>query len=443
MNFVTDYKLENYILNTSWDDLPQKIKDRAIVCSIDLFVALILGSKGKQFEAGKRLVEKNMKDGNIKIIGSEKSYNLVGATIALAHASNSFDIDDGHNMIKGHPGTSFIAGLLSAGIEKDITYREFLTALVIAYEVTIRWALAEQSHYSYLHSSGTYGAFGTAASIGRIYGLSKHQLNTALSIADFHAPLTPVMRSVEHPSTNKDGVPFGALVGVMAVEETLNGITGYGNLLEAGEYKHYVENLGLQFEVMNLYFKPYTCCRWAHQPISACLDLMQKHKFNAKDIASVYVHTFDAAARLSKKVPHSTDEAQYNIAYPIAAALVHKELGYLQVREEALSNEEVIHMMGKLNFIVDEELERQFPEKRLASVKIILVDGRELQSTVYSAPGEADENVDLAWITEKFNRITKPILNDTDQNKILAELNGDLSISLRSLVELINKCIKS
>ncbi len=48
-----------------------------------------------------------------------------------------------------------------------------------------------QKHYGYLHSTGAYGSFGTAAGIGKIMNLSLQQLNNALSIADFHAPMTP------------------------------------------------------------------------------------------------------------------------------------------------------------------------------------------------------------------------------------------------------------
>ena len=439
MKFVTDYKLEDYILNTKWESFPEHIRQRAIVCSIDLMTALLLGSKGKQFEAGVRLAEMNCKEGDISVVGNERTFNFLGATIAMSHASNSFDIDDGHNMIKGHPGTSFIAGILAAGLEKDVTYKEYLTTLVIAYEVTIRWALAEQEHYGYLHSSGTYGSFGTAAGVGRLYDFSREQLNNTLSIADFHAPLTPVMRSVQYPSMNKDGVPFGALVGAMAVQETLAGSTGYGHLLETPEFSHLIETLGDRYEVMNLYFKPYTCCRWAHPPIQACLDLMKEHRFVSKDIKEITVHTFDSAAKLSKIVPQTTDEAQYNIAYPIAAALVHGDLGYMQVREEALDNPDVIELMKHLSFVTDPEIDSRFPEKRLAKVAITLNDGTVLQSELYAAPGEASDNVDLEWITKKFNRITQPILSATTQEELLALLTNDLDIPLRSIIDFVNQ----
>lgn len=291
MTFNTDYRVEDYILDTKWDQMPQHIQERAVVCGIDLIMALIVGSKGNQFDVGNQVVSSINAKGDISILGSKEKYNILGATIAMSHASNSFDIDDGHNMIKGHPGTSFIAGILAAAIEKKVTYKEFLTTLIVAYETSIRWALAMQNHYHYLHSTGAYGAYGTVAGIARLYRFNKKQLNNALSIADFHAPMTPVMRSVEYPSMNKDGVPFGALVGVMSVIETLAGSTGYGNLLEMPAYQGYVDSLGQQFEIMNLYFKPYTCCRWAHQPIKACIDLMHQYGFTSEDIQKATINT--------------------------------------------------------------------------------------------------------------------------------------------------------
>lgn len=298
-----------------------------------------------------------------------------------------------------------------------------------------------QNHYNYLHSTGAYGAYGTAAGIARLYNLNKEQLNTALSIADFHAPMTPVMRSVEYPSMNKDGVPFGALVGVMSVIETLAGSTGYGNLLETPAYQGYVDSLGQQFEIMNLYFKPYTCCRWAHQPIKACIDLMNEYGFKGEDIQKVTINTFDSAAKLSKKVPKTADEAQYNIAWPVASALVCGDVGYNEVCELSLGNQEVIAMMNRLEFLMDPEMDKQFPQKRLAWVHIELQDGTSYTSDVYAAPGEHTDNVDIHWITEKFLRITKPMLNTDEQKKILTMLAENLTTSVTEIVSSINNCL--
>lgn len=443
MEFITDYRTEHYILDSKWEDLPEKVKTYIRMCGIDLMSALILGSYGNQFKAGEKLARSMGLTGEIAVVGSDTRYNLLGAAIAMGHSSNSFDIDDGYRMICGHPGTSFVAGTLAAAWERNVSYREYLTTLSVCYEIAIRWAIAMQDHYHFLHSTGAYGAFGTAAGMGRLLGLDEKQLNNALSVADFHAPMVPVMRSVEYPSMNKDGVPFGALVGAMAVLETLNGTTGRTHILELPEYQQYLNTLGEVYYSMDLYFKPYTCCRWAHQPIKACQDMMTQHGFTHRDVEHVKVNTFESAARLSKIRPHGTDEAQYNIAFPVASALVHGDVTFTQVREEALDNPDVLDMMDRLEFAVDPEMDQQFPARRLAWVEITLKDGTQLRSEVYDAPGEPeDPELGLDWIVKKFKRITGLMLSETDQDRLLELMTQKLDTPVRTVVEKINTALQ-
>jgi len=444
MIFNTDYTLEKYALNTKWNDFPVDVKEHALMSSLDIIMALILGSYGKQFAAGEKLAKSMGMTGDIPVIGSDNTYNLLGAAIAMGHASNSFDIDDGHRQIQGHPGTSFIGGVLSAAILQDIKYKDFLSVFVTCYELTIRWALAMQKEYGYLHSTGTYGAFGTALGVGRLMGLDEKQLNNALSIADYHAPLTPVMRAVEYPSMNKDGVPFGALVGTMAVLETICGSSGKTHILEMPAYNEHLKDLGKKWHILELYYKPYTCCRWAHQPIQACIDLMNEYGFEADDVQHVKINTFRSAARLSKIEPTTTDEAQYNIAWPVASALVFGDVGYQQVRDEALKNSLVLNMMKRLSFEISPDLDALFPDKRMASVEIELNNGQHLRSRVYEAAGEMDDpNLNLNWIVKKFKRITRWMLEQDKQNEIIKLMtNPDLDMTMRNLVLKINGYLK-
>jgi hypothetical protein len=115
---------------------------------------------------------------------------------------------------------------LAAAYERDISLCDFLAAMLVSYETTIRIGAAIMDYYDYAHSSGTFGAIGVAAGVGRIYGFTKEEMNNVLSVAEFNAPLVPGIRSVEYPSMNKDGVPFGVMVGALAVMETLCGFEG-------------------------------------------------------------------------------------------------------------------------------------------------------------------------------------------------------------------------
>lgn len=435
MNFTTDYKLEEFLLETKWEKLPQQVQERLRGCMLDLLGALVAGSGSEQFRVGVRLAKKLFQGGDVAAIGTEEKFSAIGAATAMGHSSNAYDIDDGHNLIRAHPGTSFIGGLLAAGYEKDVDAHEFLTALYVAYESTIRMGAAIMDYYQYAHSSGTFGAVGVVAGAGRMYGLDKKQMNNALSVAEFNAPLVPGIRSVEYPSMNKDGVPFGVMVGELALQAGMCGFTGNKNLLESEEYRHYLDDLGTKHEVMNLYFKPYPCCRWGHPAIDACLAVMKDNNVTADDIEKVTVETFFKATQLSKGIPASADEAQYNIAYPVASSIVNGGFAIMQV--EQTDDVKVHRMMERLTFQCDPELDAQFPAKRLCRVRMVLKDGRTVVSGVHEPRGEAFENIGYDWLAEKFLRITGHKLTPDQQEELIADLRSD-NWTVRSLTEKVN-----
>ncbi len=439
MHYQTTFKLEDFILNTHWDDLPQEVQQRMKGCFVDLMGALVIGSRSRQFEAGLRLAESVFGQGDIPVVGSGKRFNFMGASTAMGHSSNAYDIDDGHNMTRAHPGTSFVGAVLAAAYEKDLTRNQFLETMLVAYETTIRSGAAIMDYYQFAHSSGTFGAIGVAAGVGRIYGFTREELNNVLSVAEFNAPLVPGIRSVEYPSMNKDGVPFGVMTGILAIRAGQCGFTGNKNLLEADEYQHYLDDLGQKYQVMDLYFKPYTCCRWAHPAIDACVGLMREHNISTDDIDRVTIHTFHRATLLSKIVPQTADEAQYNIAYPVAASLVYGDFGLAQVREESLGDPRVLSMMEKLSFAVDEELDAQFPARRICRAEIVTKDGRTFLSDECEPKGEAHENIGVDWLCDKFRRITGPVLTQAGQEKVLDMITGVDNVSIRTIVDEVNK----
>ena len=87
---------------------------------LDLLGALVAGSGSGQFAAGLALARRAFRSGDIPVIGAADTFDFLGASAAMGHASNAYDIDDGHNIIRAHPGTSFIGGLLAAGYERDL-----------------------------------------------------------------------------------------------------------------------------------------------------------------------------------------------------------------------------------------------------------------------------------------------------------------------------------
>ena len=219
---------------------------------------------------------------------------------------------------------------------------------------------------------------------------------------------------------------------------SMSGFTGNKNLLEADEYRYLTDDLGENYEVMNLYFKPYPCCRWAHPAIDACVSLMQEKGIKKEDIEKVVIKTFNRATLLSKIEPKTADEAQYNIAYPVATAIVHGTFGIDNVWEENLKDPDTLEMMKKLFFETDEELDKKFPAQRICRAEIYTKNGSKFISHDCVPTGEAYENIKLDWICEKFLRITAPVISKNAQQNIIASVTEDENISIRNIVNIIN-----
>ena len=439
MHYETTYKLEDFILNTQWKDVPLEVRNRMKGCFVDLMGAMVVGSRSRQFAVGLKLAEDVFAPGNIPVVGSDKTFGVMGAAAAMGHSSNAYDIDDGHNITRSHPGTSFVGAILATAYEKNLTRDQFLNTMLVAYETTLRSGAAIMDYYQFAHSSGTFGAVGIAAGVGRILGFNREELNNVLSIAEFNAPLVPGVRSVEYPSMNKDGVPYGVMVGMLAIRSALCGFEGNKNLLEADEFKHYLDDLGQKWLVMDLSFKPYTCCRWGHPAIDACVGLMCENNIAPEDIETAAVHTFYKATQLSKIIPKTTDEAQYNIAWPVAAALVYGDCGLQQVREENLGDPRVVDMMSRLSFVVDEKIEAQWPARRFCRAEIVTKDGRKFISGECQPRGEAHENIQIDWLQDKFRRITGPVLSSEGQEKVMEMICQEEDLPIRVIVDEINK----
>ena len=440
MKYETDYRLEDFIVDLNWDKLPAEVQERMRCCLLDLFAALVTGSRSDPFEAGLKLAENYYLPGNVPVIGSKKTFSTDGAAAVMGHASNAYDIDDGHNIIRAHPGTSFIGGVLAEAWEKDLSMTELLTALLAAYEASIRSGIAIMDYYQFAHSSGTFGAVGVAAGVGKIRGYSREELNNVLSVAEFNAPLVPGIRSVEYPSMNKDGVPFGVMIGMLALRASECGFTGNKNLLEAEEYRYLTEDLGKVWRVMELYFKPYPCCRWDHAALDAVLSLRNGYDLKPEDIVRCEVRTFERATLLSKIVPKCADDAQYNIAYPVAAALAHGSFGFAEMQPESFEDPKVLALMPKLVFVVDPEFEAAFPGTRYCRAIIETADGRRLVSDVFEPDGEAKTHPGREWISAKFRRMTATLLPAAAQEELM-KLIFEENPSVRGLVKLINSAM--
>src|SRR5262249_26111890 len=189
-----------------------------------------------------------------------------------------------------------------------------------AYEVAMRTGLILPPLYGFYHGTGAWGPVGGAAGAARLLGLDAERTWHALGIAEFHAGMTPEMRSVDHPSMLKDGIGWGAMTGMAAAELAVRGFTGIPSLFESGSAGRALAGpLGRDFLIADLYFKPHACCRWAQPAVEGALEAARRLGVSTDGVARVRVHTFEAALHLRSAAPRTTEEAQFSLPWPVAA----------------------------------------------------------------------------------------------------------------------------
>lgn len=395
-------KLVNFIKDTNYEALSDEVKAQVLKCFLDLAGVICAGAKNNSSKKAAKYVKENYPVDEYTILSTGEKTNLIGAALANGMSANALDMDDGYSLLRGHPGAGFFGGVLSAAEHSNCTYGEFLAAIVVAYEISIREGYAIRDFYGWDHSSGSYGAFATAASIAKLLKLSDEKIEMALGIADFILPVVPAKRSCYVPSMNKDGIYWGQHVGAQAVAMAKSGISGKNPVILDDKYLAYIDSLGEKYYLFDLYIKFYSCCRWAHSPIYAVNSAMSENNIESDEIQKIDVYSFGNAGTLYRCPPTNEDEAQYNIIYPIAAQVLFGDCGPLESSTTKMLDARVAPMMEKIEFHHEPEYDKVFPAQRLSRVEITTVDGRQLVSDAFEPRGDHNAEVSIEDIKEKI-----------------------------------------
>jgi 2-methylcitrate dehydratase PrpD len=429
----------NFIMESDWSMLPRNIQSQAKRCLMDTLGALIAGHQTPVSILMNSFVTQQFKgdDATILVKGSKTSAS--GAALANGYANNALDIDDGYRQIKGHPGACILPVLLAASeMTSDITGNDFLTALVVGYEVAIRAGLIRHATYETYHSSGSWGAIGGAAAAGRILGLSREKLRHALGAAEYHAPIAPMMKCIQIPSMGKDSIGWGCMVAMMSVTMAEQGFTGIDPIFNDSPKEEWIKSLGQSYEIMKLYFKPYSACRWAQPGVDGALKIMAENDLTHKDIKQIKVFTFKESAALSTDYPRNTEEAQYNIAFPIAAALLDGEVGPTQVLPPRFLEKDIRRIMDRIQILAEERFRKAFPTKAESEVEITIDNGKVFSSGVMSARWDPYTTFPTDQeLEKKFYWLVEPVLGKDKADALINLIRHfDREEKLDNLIEL-------
>lgn len=396
------------------EDIPEPVLDRTRLLLLDLVGVAAAGSTTDMSRIIRDHAAEMFGPGNrgTRLMFDGRPVSPAGAALAGGITIDAMDAHDGHKLTKGHAGCGVLPSLMAYfDAEGRGDDREFLTALVIGYEVATRAGIALHRTACDYHTSGAWVAVAIAALGARVLGLDAPTMREAVGIAEYHGPRSQMMRCIDDPTMVKDGSGWGAMAGVSAAYLAASGFTGAPAItVEGPEVADLWSDLGSTWRVMEQYVKCFPVCRWAQPPLQAALNLRAAHGLSSEQVERIEVETFHESARLACRRPKTTEEAQYSTSFPTAAGLVRGCVGTEEVSDAAFADPEILRLSEGMIFTERAEFNAAFPARRLAEVTLVLKDGRRLASGVTEARGDPEAPLPSDEIVAKFHGLADPVL---------------------------------
>jgi len=426
--------IADFVTETSWNRIPADTQRIARMALLDSVGATLAGTQTPVSRIAADVAATCWSGDASTIFLHARRSSAAGAAFANAYAANAIDIDDCALYTKGHPGAQIVPTALALSEALTLSGSDLLTGIVVGYEVAHRAARIWHATHDVYQACGSWGSMACAAVASHLMELNAEQTRHALGVAEYHAPNLPMMRDIDHPAMVKHGVGWGAMNGILSAQLAERGFTGIPSLFDFQSHQDWVADIGDHYIMTDgLAWKRYACCAWVHAIIMAADQLMTAYDFTAGEIDHVVVETFHEALCLGTDLPTTTEEAQFNLAWPVAAFIVDGEVGPDQILTPVLARKEIRDLAQRISVVETEEMTRLYrlacqgnPEgKYVSRVTIRLRDGRALESDAVEGEINYPQRTwDLDSLEDKFRWLTVRVLEPDHTDRVLETIHA-------------------
>ncbi|MFC1901971.1 MmgE/PrpD family protein [Chloroflexota bacterium] len=372
------YELSNFIVNTRFADLPQEAIDVAKKEVLDVLAIALGGSRDKAVRELYGLVKEWGGREESTVIALGGRVPSPNAALVNSTMSNVLDYDDTHERGHLHAGIVVVPSAFAVSEAKGaVSGRDFIEAICVAVELGCRLGMATQLARPIFMggwcNASLFGYFTSAAVAGKILNLDEQKMHNALGIA--YAQASGNTQANEDGADSKRiGRGFAARGGITSALMAQRGITGAKNIFDESERSFYnlyhagcnrdtlLKDLGKKFEMSDMSFKPYPCCRLNHCFIDAITKLVKDNKIEAEEVEEIVPFTCKPVYEelclpvQIKTKPKSMLNAQFSLRWTIACGVVRKRVGVSEFTEEALKDRTLLNMAAKVNPVLDSSL---------------------------------------------------------------------------------------
>ncbi len=350
------------------------------------------------------------------VLFSGEMLSAPAAAFMNAFYGHGADIDDGHRIASGHPGTCTVPAVFSLGQARKSAPRDIIAATVAGYEVFVRLACAVMpSHVQRgFHSSGTCGTVACAAAAGRLIGLDAERMHRALSLGAVTASglfevseTAQAVKPINPANAARAGI-FAALLaeaGMEAPEAPFDGVKGffsaYTDKLEA-EYITAPYQKGV-FKIDECYTKMYPACRHLHG-LTDCAVMFHGDGVQPDEIAEIVLHSYPNSIAVTGNILEPEDEggAKFSMTYAVARALLSGGFTLDDLSGAKNMSGETRELIRKMRIVSDPGLEIREKRIRGAKVELVMKGGAKLAHAVDFPKGEPESRTNGEDILRKL-----------------------------------------
>jgi 2-methylcitrate dehydratase len=349
-----------------------------------------------------------------------------------------------------HPADNFGA-VLAVAEHVDAGGAEFLLALAVAYEVQCRFS-AQVPVMARGLNHALQLAMSVAAGAAKLLTLDAEA--TANAIAAATADNVSLATVHAEPVSNWKGLS-PAITGMRAVYTTMlagRGITGPKSLFEGPHGLAQLFDQSIDFHtadrgltcVEQTYLKQYCSLIHGQAIIDAVLAVRGDHGLRGDDVAQVRLEVFQGAydfagggAYGDKDHPLTKEQADYNLKYLSAVALIDGGVGPEQLEAERVRRADVQELLTRVHVEPASDLTADYPRRTAARVHVITRDGREFSREQADYEGSPTRPMSWERVVEKFAWLAEPFCDAALRADIVAAVDRLDEIPVAELAGLL------
>lgn len=329
--------------------------------------------------------------------------------------------------------------------------RDFLLALAVAYELQCRFS-GDVPVMARGLNHALQLAISAAAGSAKLLGLSAPRIADAIAAATVDNVSLAAVHA--EPVSNWKGIS-PAMTGMRAVYTSIlvsRGITGPRALFEApsGLEPLLGQRIDLRLDDRSLtsveqtYLKQYCALIHGQVVIDAVLALRDEHGIAGADVTGVELEVFDGAYDFAgggrygdKSRPWTKEEADYNLKYLTAVALLDGQVGPEQVDTARVRRADVQELLALIDVKPAPDLTAGYPQRTSARVRVTLRDGREFNREQDDFEGSPTRPMTWDRVVEKFHWLAEPFADGGLRTQIVDAVSDLDRIAVSDLAELL------